>query len=190
MEELIREFSMESVGKSAAVFNPEKLLWLNQQYIMAYPEERLAEVMRPFWEKLGFDLSDRDLAHHVVADLRTRAKTLVDMAEAGAFYFREDVDYDPQAAKNFLKPEFKGHLEAVAERIPGLIDYTKSGLESLLRSLAEERGTKLKWIAQALRVALTGKTVSPGIDEVMVTLGKERTVKRIRRAIQQIEAPG
>ena len=66
---------------------------------------------------------------------------------------------------------------------PASADYTKDGLEAFLRSLAEERGTKLKWIAQALRVALTGKTVSPGIDEVMVTLGKERVIQRLERAI-------
>jgi glutamyl-tRNA synthetase len=81
-------------------------------------------------------------------------------------------------------------LEAVVERIPSLKDYTKSGLEVFLRALAEERGTKLKWIAQALRVALTGKTVSPGIDEVMVTLGKERVIRRILRATARIGAAG
>ncbi|MDD1632647.1 MAG: hypothetical protein LUP91_10645, partial [Methylococcaceae bacterium] len=121
----------------------------------------------------------------VAADLRTRAKTLVEMADSGGFYFRDDVTYEPEAAAKFLTPEYAGHLEAVAERLPGLGDYTKDGVEAFLRSLADERGTKLKWIAQALRVALTGKTVSPGIDEVMVTLGKERVIQRLERAIAQ-----
>jgi glutamyl-tRNA synthetase len=107
------------------------------------------------------------------------------MADGGAFYFREEVEYDAEAAAKFLTAEYAGHLEAVAEKLPALDDYTKEGLESFLRALAEERGTKLKWIAQALRVALTGKTVSPGIDEVMVTLGKERVLLRIKRAIIQ-----
>jgi len=188
MEELVREFSLEAVGKSAAVFNPEKLLWLNQQYIMAYPEEKLVEAMLPFWGKRGFDASDRQFFSKVTADLRTRAKTLVEMADASAFYFQEEVEYDPEAAAKFLTPEYGGHLEAVAERIPGISDYTKDGLETFLRALAEERGTKLKWIAQALRVALTGKTVSPGIDEVMVTLGKERVIERVQRALARIGA--
>ncbi len=185
MEELIREFSLEAVGKSAAVFNPEKLLWLNQHYIMSYPAERLVEEMLPFWRERGFDISDHRFVSKVVADLRTRAKTLVEMADSGGFYFRDEVTYEPEAAAKFLTPEYAGHLEAVAERLPGLGDYTKDGLEAFLRSLAEERGTKLKWIAQALRVALTGKTVSPGIDEVMVTLGKERVIQRLERAIAQ-----
>ena len=190
MEELIREFSLEAVGKSAAIFNPDKLLWLNQHYIMDYPEERLVEAVLPFWEKRGFDVSDRPFVTKAISDLRTRSKTLVEMAEGGVFYFQKEVAYDPEAAAKFLTPEYAGHLVAVAEGIPGLTEYTKVGLEAFLRALAEERGTKLKWIAQALRVALTGKTVSPGIDEVMVTLGKERVIGRIRRAVAQIRAAG
>jgi glutamyl-tRNA synthetase len=190
MEELIRDYSLEAVGKSAAVFNPEKLLWLNQHYIMSYSEERLVEAVLPFWKSRGFDVSDRRFIAKATSDLRTRAKTLVEMAEGGAFYFHEEVAYDSEAAAKFLTPEYAGHLTAVAECIPGLTEYTKEGLETFLRALAEERGTKLKWIAQALRVALTGKTISPGIDEVMVTLGKERVIGRIRRAAAQIRTAG
>jgi glutamyl-tRNA synthetase len=190
IEELIREFSLEAVGKSPAVFNPEKLLWLNQHYIMSYPEERLLEAVLPFWEKRGFDVSDRRFVTKAISDLRTRAKTLVELSEGGVFYFQEEVAYDPEAAAKFLTPEYAGHLTAVAEKIPGLTEYTKASLEVFLRALAEERGTKLKWLAQTLRVALTGKTVSPGIDEVMVTLGKERVIGRIRIAVAQIRAAG
>jgi len=189
-EELISKFSLDTVGKSAAVFNPDKLLWLNQHYIKTYPEERLIEAMLPFWVQRGFDVSDRPFVAKAVSDLKERAKTLVELADSGAFYFLEEIPYNPEAAAQFLTPEYKGHLEAVADRIPALADYTKSGLEAFLRALAEERGTKLKWIAQAVRVALTGRTVSPGIDEVMVTLGKQRTVRRIRAAIARIGTAG
>jgi glutamyl-tRNA synthetase len=190
IEDLIRAFSLEAVGRSPAIFNQEKLLWLNQHYITACPEEKLLELATPFWVKKGFDVSDRRYVVQAAANLRTRSKTLVEMADSGSFYFQEEVDYDPEAAAKFLTPEYAGHLEAVAERIPGITDYTKDGLEAFLRALAEERGTKLKWIAQALRVALTGRTVSPGIDEVMVILGKERVIRKIRRAIGRIRAAG
>src|SRR3989339_646017 len=86
MEELIRAFSLEAVGKSPAVFNPEKLLWLNQHYITSCPAEKLVELVTPFWEKKGFDLSDRGFVAQAAANLRTRAKTLVEMAEGGVFY--------------------------------------------------------------------------------------------------------
>ena len=190
VEELIRAFSLEAVGRAAAVFNPEKLLWLNQHYLRTYPEDRLMDALLPFWERRGYDLSDRRFIAKAMSDLRTRAKTLVEMADSGSFFFREEVQYDPEAAAKFLTAEYLGHLEAVAERLPGVTDYTKDGLEAFLRALAEERGTKLKWIAQALRVALTGRTVSPGIDEVMVTLWRERVICRIGRATAKIRAAG
>ncbi|MCX5823556.1 MAG: glutamate--tRNA ligase [Deltaproteobacteria bacterium] len=153
-------------------------------------EFSLEAVVTPFWEKKGFDVSDGGFVAQAAANLRTRSKTRVEMADSGSFFFQEEVDYNPEAAAKFLTPEYAGHLEAVVARIPDIVDYTKDGLEIFLRALAEERGTKLKWIAQALRVALTGKTVSPGIDEVMVTLGKERVIRKIRRAIDQIKAGG
>jgi len=187
-EELIHLFTLEAVGKSAAVFNPEKLLWLNQRYIKTYPEERLVDTMKPFWEMRGLDTSDREFTGKIVADLRGRVKTLTEMADAGEFYFNDAIVYDSDAAEKFLKPEFTGHLRAVMEKVPLLQDYTKNGIEGFLRELAEERGVKLKSIAQPLRVALTGKTVSPGIDEVMITLGKERVVKRLKRALEHIES--
>jgi glutamyl-tRNA synthetase len=188
LQELIEAFSLEAVGRSAAVFNPDKLLWLNQHYIAACPQDKLTDLASPFWEKRGFDVSDRAYVAQAAENLRTRSKTLVEMADSGTFYFKEEVDYDPEAAAKFLTPEYGGHLEAVLQRLGGVADYTKDGLEAFLRALAEERGTKLKWVAQVLRVALTGRTVSPGIDEVMVILGKERVARKLQRAIDRIRA--
>ncbi len=185
--ELIDFFTLESVGKSAAVFNPEKLLWLNQHYIKESSGERLAEDARPFFEKLGLDTSDIQYVKQVVADLKTRSRTLVEMADSGAFYFGDEIEYDEKAAEKFFKVEFAGHLEAVAEKLPFLEDFTKEGIETFLKSIAEERETKLKFIAQPMRVALTGKTVSPGIDDVMITLGKEKVERRIKKAVDYIK---
>lgn len=184
MDELIRFFSLESVGKSAAIFNPEKLLWLNQHYIKDYPADKLVENMKPFWAARGFDISDPDYLRHIVEDLRARSKTLVEMADASAFYFLDKMDYDPEAAGKFLTADMKEHLLAAVEKLASCRDYSKTGIETLLREVAEDRGVKLKVIAQPLRVALTGKSVSPGIDDVMVTLGKNRTIQRIRQAVE------
>ena len=186
--ELIDAFDLGAVGKSAAVFNPDKLLWLNQHYIKESPIERLAEEIAPFLENLGITNQNQEFTARVVKDLHTRAKTLIEMAEAGAFYFLPEVAFEKEAAAKFLKPEFAGHLQAVAEGITFWQDYTKEGIEAFLRSLAETRNTKLKLIAQPLRVALTGKTVSPGIDDIMLTLGKERVTARIKRAVAYIES--
>jgi glutamyl-tRNA synthetase len=184
MDELIRLFSLESVGKSAAIFNPEKLLWLNQHYIQEYKADNLVENMIPFWRARGFEPSDQDYMRQVVEDLRTRSKTLVEMADQSAFYFQEKVDYDPEAAGKFLTADVRELLLTITETLPSCRDYSKNGLEMFLREAAEARGVKLKAIAQPLRVALTGKSVSPGIDDVMITLGKDRVIRRIRQAVE------
>ena len=186
MDELARLFTLESVGKSAAVFNPEKLLWLNQHYIRTYAADKLVENMKPFWSAHDFNVNDQIYLRHVAEDLRARSKTLVEMADAGAFYFQDHVSYDPDAAEKFLTSETKDHLMAIADRLPSYGDYSKNGIELFLRDIAENRGVKLKVIAQPLRVALTGKSVSPGIDEVMITLGRDRVIERLRQAAEYI----
>jgi len=188
LQEMIEHFSLGAVGKSAAVFNTEKLLWLNQHYIKEASPARLAEEVKPFWEKMGVDASDRGLAESVVRDFQGRSKTLVEMAEAGAFYFRDEVAYDPASASQYLTRETAEDLRAVLSGLSGLGAFTKETLEASLRDVAEKRGKKFKAIAQPIRVALTGRTVSPGLDDVMITLGKERTMRRISRAIESAAA--
>lgn len=185
-DELIDLFSLEAVGKSPAVFNPEKLMWLNQHYIKEYTADRLAEDMLPFWHNMGLPSPELSFARNIVTDLRERAKTLIELAEGSRFYFMDELAYEEDAARKFFTTEAAGHLEEIIQELPGLADYTKAGIEVFLRDLAEKRNTKLKFIAQPLRVALTGKTVSPGIDDVMVTLGKERVLAKLQRAVRFI----
>ncbi len=185
-DEMIGLFDLDAVGKSAAIFNPEKLLWLNQHYIQKSDQERLAGEIRPFLEKMQLDVEDMEYLKRVAGDLKDRSKTLLEMSESGAFYFQDEIEYNENAAVKFLKTEYAGHLKAVAEGLPSLEDYSRKGIESFLRNIADEMETKLKFIAQPLRVALTGRIVSPGIDEVMITLGKKRVIKRIKRAIDYI----
>lgn len=187
LTELIDLFSLDSVGKSPAVFNPEKLLWLNAHYIKEAKTERLAEDMKPFWPKDAQN-ADYEFVKKVIADMQPRAKTLIEMSTLADFYFAECIDYANEAGQKFLLPEVAHHLKDIAEKLPALADYSKTGIENFLKAFGEERNIKLKIIAQPLRVALTGKTVSPGIDEVMVTLGKNRVIKRINDAVSYIAA--
>lgn len=190
MTELVDLFDLNAVGKSAAIFNPEKLLWLNAHYIKEYPLEELTSAIKPFWIDKGLDVSDWGFMSHAADDLRSRSKTLVEMADSGEFYFTDEVTYDPEAAKKFLTLEIVEHLQAITRELPQYSDYSKAGVEQFLRRFTEERGVKLKIIAQPLRVALTGKTVSPGIDDVMITLGKERVIRRLEKAVQFISNAG
>ena len=189
MDELIRLFSLESVGKSAAIFNPEKLLWLNQHYIKECNADRLVDEMMPFWERWGYKPTDRAYARCVVNDLRNRAKTFIDLAESSNFYFQEEVDFDETAAIKFLKAELNEATVMAVGAITDLPkgDRTKANIEAVLRDQAVKHGIKLKDIAQWLRVAWTGTSASPGLDEVILTLGDERLKRRTDRAIQYIK---
>ncbi len=187
LKELISIFTLEAVGKSAAIFNPEKLLWLNQHYIKTADNERLVDDMLPFWKGRNIEPRSRGYACAVVADLKPRVKTLVELAEAGTFYFHSDLRYDEKAAEEFLKPDAATILTALAAELPSQNNFSKEAIDSFLRSFAQQRELKLKAIIPPLRVALTGKTVSPGIDEVMVTLGRPEVIRRMEKAIAHIE---
>lgn len=186
LPELIDLFTLDAVGKSPAVFNPEKLLWLNSHYIKEATSERLMEEMKTIWP-VNTPTGDAAFTQKVIADLQPRAKTLVEIAGMANFYFADQIQYDEQAAQKFLVPDVTTHLQAMASAIPAVQDFSKASIEEFLKAFTEERNIKFKVIAQPLRVALTGKTVSPGIDEVMVTLGKDRVVKRINDAVAYIQ---
>ena len=185
-KELIEHFSLDVVGKSPAIFNPEKLLWLNAHYIKEATSERLAEEMKTLWPA-GTNTEDAVFTQKIIADLQPRVKTLVELAGAANFYFTDQIQYEEQAAQKFLVHEVAAHLKAMAATIPSVQNFTKEGLEEFLKAFTEEKDIKFKVIAQPLRVALTGKTVSPGIDEIMVTLGKDRVVQRINAAVAYID---
>ena len=187
LAELIDVFSLEAVGKSPAVFNPEKLLWLNAHYIKAAKPERLFEDMKPLWPESA-SMADAELVRRVIADLQPRSKTLVELAAAADFYFVDKVQYETEAAQKFLQPAVAVYLKEIAAELATLANFSKEGIEDFLKAFAQKREIKLKVIAQPLRVALTGKTVSPGIDEVMVTLGKDHVMKRIQDAVAYMEA--
>jgi len=181
LPELVNLFSLESVGKSPAVFNPEKLLWLNAHYIKEANPDIVYEEMKPLWPASA-NKDDADFVRKVIADLQPRSKTLVELAASAGFYFTQKVQYEEEAARKFLTPEIVPHLATIAAGLASLENFNKEGIEQYLQMFVQEREIKLKVIAQPLRVALTGKTVSPGIDEVMVTLGKSRVISRIQEA--------
>jgi glutamyl-tRNA synthetase len=192
--EMIELFSLESITTSAAVFNPDKLLWLNQQYIQTMPPLELARHWEPILVREGVLAEDHgrsleDLAR-IVGHLNQRAGTLVEMAGKAAFYFKEDIEFDPKARSKFLTPETLPLLRALESRLAQLEPCTLAGIETAFKEVVEEAGEKLGKLAQPVRVALTGQTASPGIYDVVDLLGKERTLRRLRAAAKGIEASG
>jgi glutamyl-tRNA synthetase len=187
-EELIEKFSLENVGKSAGVFNMEKLQDLNAWYIRESADDILAKDLIPFLEKSGFKNLDKEKVKDVVATLKIRSKTLEDMAESARFYFEKDISYDEKADNKFLKPDILELLENLQARLEQTSVFDQEGLEKTFVAFLEANRIKLKKVAQPLRVALTGKTASPGIFEVMEVLGKEAVLERLGNAVTHIRA--
>ncbi len=190
-EELIKYFSFENVGKAAAVFNPEKLLWLNQQYIMALSSESLSELVVPFLGKENLIAEGQPLdmgwLARAVKTLQERAKTLVELAKLLRYYITEYVEYDEKAKDKFLNEKSLNLLSELKEMLGGLSDFSHASVEEVFRSIIEKHGIKLGKLAQPVRVAMTGGTESPGIFDVLEIAGKEKTMKRLQRAIETIE---
>jgi len=186
-EELVNCFSLESVGQSAAVFNPEKLLWLNSQYINKSAPEALAEAVIPFLIREGIIEEGRQLdiqwLSKAILSLKERARTLVELAHSLRYYILDSIEIDPKAGDKFLKPENIQLLSELHELLSGIADFTAAEIEKAFLSLAEKHKLKLGAIAQPARVAVTGTTASPGIFEVMEVVGKEKVLKRLEKAV-------
>jgi glutamyl-tRNA synthetase len=186
-DELIEVFDLENIGKSAGVFDLDKLQAVNAEHIMAASPRDLVAPLKPFMEKAGVEIEADDYVEQVIETLQPRSKTLADMAEAALFYYQSDIVYDEKAAKKFLKSAALDPLKILADKLEALEDYAQSGLEDVFKAVMDETGLKLGKIAQPVRVALTGRTASPGIFEIIAILGKERVVPRLRKAIGFIE---
>ncbi len=192
IQEMIEKFSFDHVQSSAAVFNPEKLQWLNAEYIKQGEPRHIAELLLPFLEKQGYDrdglVQPQGGIEAVVPHLRERAKTLVEMVDWTLPYIMEPVAMDEAAAEKFLTPAIAPSLNKFAERVKTVDPFSKETLDPVVQTILEEDHLKMGKFAQPLRVTLTGRTSSPGIYEVMELLGKERTLKRLEQALHRIPA--
>jgi glutamyl-tRNA synthetase len=188
-EELVQKFSLESVGKSAGVFNPEKFLWLNFHYMKTKPLAELACAVAPFIAAKGYTApGDERWLEKMIAALRERARTLTELVDAAHFFLADEITVDEKAAKKFLTPEIVGPMSRLTEKLSATDDFEPDAIERVFSSVLEESGLAMGKLAQPVRVALTGGTVSPGIHEVIAILGKERTLRRLRAALQRIES--
>ena len=190
-QELVEKFDLEHIGRSAGVFDPDKLTALNADHIRAASVRDLAPRVLPFFKEKGYEAADDDYLAGVIGTLHTRSKTLVEMAEGAHFYYRDDVrPYDEKAAKKFLKPETARVLSLLAEALDALEDLAEKTQEGAFKRVMDETGLGFGKIAQPVRVALTGTPVSPGIFEVIEVLGKARVLARLRAAVEFIESGG
>ncbi|MGB3365551.1 MAG: glutamate--tRNA ligase [Thermodesulfobacteriota bacterium] len=181
--ELIEKFTLDHVGKSAAVFNEEKLEWLNSWYIKNDPPEKIAELVLPLLKEKGLEVEIDNKLIKIIVELSQRAKTLLDIADSIDYFYAENIEFQEKAKTKFLKPAIKPVLEDIKNKLSSLSNFNMDEMHKVFDEVMEESELKLGKIAQPVRVALTGGTVSPGIFEVMDILGKEEVLKRLNAAI-------
>jgi glutamyl-tRNA synthetase len=189
LQEMIANFSFDHVQKSAAVFNPDKLLWMNAQYIKQSEPARIASLLLPFLEQVGVGDAARKAPDGWLARLVTlfqeRARTLVEMAQAAVPYLQEQIEMDADAATKLLTPAIVPAIEKLAERFQAAPDFSHVSLEGAFKQVIEEEGLKMGQLAQPVRLAVTGRTASPGLFEVIELLGRDRTLARLRKGIER-----
>jgi len=186
-EELIEKFSLENIGRSAGIFDIDKLLALNADHIKMSPPGKIAKPLAPFLKNLGIDVMDEPFVEGVIKTLTARSKTLKEMAESAAFYFKDTVSYDKDSAAKFFTSDSLRILKMLIEYLESLELFDEKNLETVFMKAMEATGLKLGKIAQPVRLALTGKTVSPGIFEIMNVLGKEKSINRLKLAVSFLE---
>ncbi len=186
-DEMIEYFALENVNVSASAFNMEKLLWLNHQYIMNSDPAHVAKHLLWHIEQLGIDPSTGPDLIDVVKAQRERTKTLVEMAAASVCFFKDFAGYDEKAVKKNFNPGAGQVLARLSKAFSDLSDWDGEVLHQIVLNLAETMGLGLGKVAQPLRVAVCGTSVSPAIDVTLLLLGKEKTLARIQQAIKHIE---
>jgi len=177
-EQMVEWFGFDHVGSTSGVWNPEKLLWLNQHYLKTLPEADVAARLLPFLSELGVGAAGDPRLERVVVALRERSKTLVEMAElARPFFVR--VPIDPKASAKHLDHAGKTALRLAREALHAVELWTAAGIDTALKSIAESAGLGMGKVAQPVRVAVMGMPISPPIGETLELLGKVETLERV-----------
>jgi glutamyl-tRNA synthetase len=186
-EELVEKFSLANVGRAAGVFNPEKLSWLNAHYIKTGDPERLGRLLGEYLAKMGIDTAGGPEPPAVVKTLQERARTMVEMAEGAAFYYRAEVEFDESAAAKFLTADKAPIFDLLLRELAACDDWNHEHIQAAFGRVMEETGLKLGKIGPSVRVALVGGTTSPSIFEVLEVLGRDESLKRLERAQKMLD---
>ena len=178
-EQMTEWFDLDHVGTTSGVWNPEKLLWLNQHYLKTLPADDIAARLVPFLEQKGFTVNGDPRLSRIVIALRERTHTLVEMATMASVYFSQGVTLDEKAAAKHLTADGKAALQSVRAALASVGDWSPEPLDAAIKAVAEQLKLGMGKVAQPLRVALTGTPVSPGIGETLALVGKDESLRRI-----------
>jgi glutamyl-tRNA synthetase len=188
IDEMIDLFDIADVNQSASSFNPEKLLWLNQQHIIRMPSQELGAHLVVFLKKLGIDPDDGPAPEDVAEGFRERADTLVMMAESSRYCYEDFDEIEAKAAKKHLRPAVLEPMKAICAELSALSNWQQEDIHAAVTRVADKYDIGLGKLGQPMRVAVTGGPVSPPIDVTVFLVGRDRAVARLNHAIDLIEA--
>lgn len=182
-QEMIEKFSLERCGKSAATFDPNKLLWMNGEYVRKMPVSELAALARPFFAASGLDRVSKESFERAVALEHEKIKLLADVPKLTDFLLWDEYEYRAEAVDKVLKAEGAAViLEELSKRLQSLEPFDAAQIEALCKALAKERGVKNGATFHPLRVAVSGRTEGPSLFHMVEFLGKSRALERIKKA--------
>jgi len=186
-DELIEKFDLDHVGKSPAIFDMDKLKWLNSHYIKISDDNRIAGMLEEFLVKLNIKIDKKEKLIPIVKNLKDRAKTIKEMAQMAEFFFSDEIQYEEKAKEKYLTSDTKRILESFLEGFVRIEANDEQAQKSLIETIVKATGKKPVDVIQPIRVSLCGRTASPGIFEVISILGKESVENRLKRAIDSIK---
>lgn len=188
VDEMVELFDIRDVNKAASAFNPDKLLWMNEQYIKSMSADMLAGRLLPYLQRRGIETGSGPALSEVVEALRDRSKTLLEMVEGARCYYQDFDQFDENAAKKHLRPVARQPLQRVRDLLAGLTEWSAESIHQCVEQAATDLEVGMGKVGQPLRVAVTGSGASPAIDITVQLVGKERALQRIERALQYIKA--
>lgn len=187
VNEMIACFDLNHVSRGVSSFNYDKLYWINQHYQKNDPAESVSEALRWHFEQQGIDLSKGPDLKDLLAVQAERCKTLAEICQMSLYFYRDEVVYDEDAVKKHLRPVTLAPLTALYERLNGVVDWNKDSLQECINEICVEFDINMGKIAQPLRVAVTGASMSPSIDMTLTLLGQQKVVARLEKALDMIK---
>jgi glutamyl-tRNA synthetase len=188
IDERIKLFDIADVNQSASSFNPEKLLWINQQHIINTSTEELGEALRPYLQEAGLDPANGPDPVHIVEGFHERAETLLHMAASARYCYEDFEVIDEKSAKKHLRPVILEPITAARGRLASLEHWGQTAIHEVIEEVAADFDINMGKLGQPMRVAVTGGPVSPPIDVTLWLVGQQRTITRLDHAISLIEA--
>lgn len=193
LQETVELFELEQMSKKAAVYDTKKLTWMNGQYLSELPLEKILPEVKPFFIKDGYVdeawfAENEEYFAKLVDTVRVRVKTLQEIADASDYFFKDVESYDEKGVAKHFKPEAVALLEQCIAAVEADDVYSLETTEAAYNKIAADNGLALGKVIHPTRLALTGRTVSPGMFDVMVLLGKEKTLERLHKAVEFIKA--